>query len=292
MEGHSNRAQLGFLLTRRWVGLLAFSILLAITCLQLGRWQLHRLEQRHRANHLITSNASSRPTSPEHVFVGTRPLAHDREYTRVRMTGSYDVADQMLVRNRSLDGVVGYWVLVPLLPSASASAHGAAPALWVNRGWIPAGDSATRLPPVPAPPSGPVTVLGRARPSESAGSKVVVATGQVARIVPMEMAQVAGHPTYDGYLDLTRETPRPTERPRLLPAPETSEGPHLSYAFQWFLFALMALGGYVQLARREVSDQRAATSATPPATPPARPTAGPPASASTSPTVVSIRVDS
>ena len=66
---------------------------------------------------------------------------------------------------------------------------------------------------------------------------------------------------YGGYADLVREQPAPRQRAgRARPAPETSEGPHLAYAFQWFLFACLALGGYVVLARREAADRRAAAS--------------------------------
>jgi cytochrome oxidase assembly protein ShyY1 len=43
----------------------------------------------------------------------------------------------------------------------------------------------------------------------------------------------------------------------LIPLPELSEGPHLAYAVQWFLFAVMALGYFGLLARREAHDRRA-----------------------------------
>jgi hypothetical protein len=35
-----------------------------------------------------------------------------------------------------------------------------------------------------------------------------------------------------------------------LPRPEQEEGPHLSYALQWAMFALLALAGFVVVARR------------------------------------------
>ena len=56
---------------------------------------------------------------------------------------------------------------------------------------------------------------------------------------------------------MTAERPQLRDHPERLPAPEPSEGPHLAYAFQWFLFALLALVGYVVLARREEADLRA-----------------------------------
>ena len=38
-------------------------------------------------------------------------------------------------------------------------------------------------------------------------------------------------------------TPRFDSTPARLPLPPLDEGPHLSYAFQWFSFAAIALGG-------------------------------------------------
>jgi cytochrome oxidase assembly protein ShyY1 len=62
---------------------------------------------------------------------------------------------------------------------------------------------------------------------------------------------------YGGYGEVTTERPEPRTTPIRLPPPEPSEGPHLAYAVQWFLFAGLALSGYVVLARREEADRRA-----------------------------------
>jgi cytochrome oxidase assembly protein ShyY1 len=48
---------------------------------------------------------------------------------------------------------------------------------------------------------------------------------------------------------LQTQTPA-RERPIPAPLPDTSEGPHLSYAIQWFTFAAIALVGYGLLVRR------------------------------------------
>jgi len=38
--------------------------------------------------------------------------------------------------------------------------------------------------------------------------------------------------------------------PRLIPLPELGDGPHLSYAGQWFLFSACAVVGWVVIVRR------------------------------------------
>jgi cytochrome oxidase assembly protein ShyY1 len=241
-----------FLLTRRWLGLLAVALLVAATCVLLGRWQLHRLEARHANNDLITRNASARPVPAAELLGVDRGPAADRQYARVRATGRYDAAHQLLVRNRPHDGQVGFYVVVPLV-----TADG--PALLVNRGWVPAGESATDVPDVPAPPAGDVTVVGRVRPSEPASTRGgTPPAGQVTRIDVPQIQRDLPYDVFGGYADLVTERPAPRRAPVAIDAPETSEGPHLAYAFQWFLFACLALGGYVVLARREAADRRAA----------------------------------
>jgi cytochrome oxidase assembly protein ShyY1 len=45
--------------------------------------------------------------------------------------------------------------------------------------------------------------------------------------------------------------------PQLVPlgVPEPSEGPHLSYAVQWFTFTVIAAGGYLVLLRHVARDR-------------------------------------
>ncbi len=242
-----------FLLSRRWLGLLLAAIVVAAACVALGRWQLDRLAQRHDRNDLLSRNLDRRPLDPaELLAVGRGPRAGD-VWTRVRATGQYDEDHQLLVRLRTLDGTVGYDVLTPLVTEKG-------PALLVDRGWLPRNEDATvsDLPTVPEPPAGTVTVTARVRPSEPRSTTGRPPAGQVSRIDVSEIATTLPYPVYGGYGELTSERPAPAEAPQPRPAPEPSEGPHLAYAFQWFLFAALALGGFVLLSRREAADREAA----------------------------------
>jgi surfeit locus 1 family protein len=49
---------------------------------------------------------------------------------------------------------------------------------------------------------------------------------------------------------------QPGDLPEPAPLPELDEGPHLSYAIQWFTFATIALVGYVVLSRRDRREDR------------------------------------
>jgi cytochrome oxidase assembly protein ShyY1 len=244
-----------FLLTRRWLGLLVLALVVAAACVLLGRWQLHRLASRHANNDIINRAAAAHPVPPADLLSVHHDPPANREYSRVRATGHYDNAHRLLVRNRPFEGNVGFYVLVPLVTDDG-------PALLVNRGWVPAGESAVEVPPVPAPPRGEVTVVARVRPSEPASTTGTPPRGQVTRIDVADIRRGLPYPVYGGYGDLTREQPAPRKAPAKLDPPQTSEGPHLAYAVQWFLFACLALGGYVELARREAADRRAGTGPT------------------------------
>ena len=47
----------------------------------------------------------------------------------------------------------------------------------------------------------------------------------------------------------------------MVPPPTLDAGPHLSYAFQWFAFAAIAITGYVILGRRQTLDHDQASGA-------------------------------
>ena len=53
------------------------------------------------------------------------------------------------------------------------------------------------------------------------------------------------------YVDLRAQEPaQPGPLPEPIPEPELSEGPHLNYAGQWFIFALLTIIVYPLLLRR------------------------------------------
>lgn len=248
MSGRAQQESYRFLLSSRWAGLLAAALVVAAACVALGWWQVDRLGQRHERNRLLERNLTTTPAPVADLLTVGRGPSEQDEYARVRATGRYDVGGQLLVRTRPFQGEVGYNVLTPLVTSTG-------PALLVNRGWVPRGPTPTTAPKPPPPPPGVVTVTGRVRPSEPASTTGEPPPGQVTRIDVPSIARSLGYDVFGGYVELVGERPRPTRAPELLPAPEPSEGPHLAYAFQWFLFAGLALGGYVVLARREAADR-------------------------------------
>lgn len=242
------------MLRRRWVALGALVIVLVAAFARLGFWQLDRLHQRRAVSARVTANLQRAPEPAAAVLAtGRRPDA-DAEWRPVRASGQYETGAQLLVRNRPLEGRTGSHVLVPL-----RTAQG--PLLLVDRGWVPAAASAAMAADVPPPPPGEVTVTGRVRVGEQVSDpgrlgRADAPQPSVLRLDPVRIGASLELPTYGGYVELVEESPTVSPAPRLLPPPDLAvgavgQGANLSYALQWFLFAVTAVVGFFVLARRE-----------------------------------------
>ncbi|UED83477.1 SURF1 family protein [Streptomyces profundus] len=245
-----------FLLSRQWVSLTLIALLLIPSMIWLGFWQMDRHDQRVARNDLIAASLSADPVPmAELTSLDAGPAADDR-YRRVTATGSYDPAFQVLVRQRTNDdGAMGYHVLTPLLQDD-------APAVLVNRGWIPAGNDPTRAPEVPEPPSGQITVTGRLMADETTGNSGIkdksgLPDGMVMLINSDQREADLGQPMLGGYLELTETAPPDEAEPalELLPEPDhTGIGAHFAYAIQWWLFTAGVPVGWFLLLRRDRND--------------------------------------
>jgi cytochrome oxidase assembly protein ShyY1 len=216
----------------------------------LSRWQLHRLDDRRHANAVVASNSARSPVPVDEVMAAgadQSAVGDDQAWRQVSATGHYDTAGEVLVRKRPLEGRNGFWVATPFVTTTGT-------VLVVNRGWVEAVGSATAGADVPLPPEGTMTVVGRVQPSEIAppSQPSDLPSGQV---TDLDVHLVAGAaPVYPGYVVLVSSTPPQADGLTPVPLPDLSEGPHLSYALQWILFALVAVGGFVLLIRREALD--------------------------------------
>jgi len=264
---------------RELVGLWLLAVLFAGACVFLGRWQLHRFQDKHAKAELVARNHAA-PAVPlaQLLPTPTSRLRPGDRYRAVRVQGTYDVAGTRLVRNRphrgdGADASFGYEIVVPLvLPDGSA--------LLVDRGWVPNGTSGSapggRPDVVPAPPSGTITVVARLRTSEPARGRDLPA-GQLGSLSVPQIARSTGHRVYQAYGALVSETPTTPDAPAPVDPvrPDGGEGINASYAVQWAVFALLGLGFpiWVIRRRREAAAEHAAPDATTPLAEPAAPAA-------------------
>lgn len=228
-----------FLLTPKW---LVGHILLLVTLVvfvNLGFWQLHRLDERRELNARINDRISAAPLPLGELLARTGDDPDALAYRRVRAEGRYQPGEELLTAPRSRDGQPGQQVLTPLLAGGGIT-------LLVERGWIPFERSAPQ-PETFAAPTGRVAVEGILLPPEPGD---VGGAQAVQRIVPEQLGALSA------YLSLQGQNPaQPGQLPRLSPEPEPSEGNHLSYAIQWFSFTVIAAAGYPLLLRHTAREQ-------------------------------------
>ncbi|MEO7147342.1 MAG: SURF1 family protein [Terrimesophilobacter sp.] len=234
-----------FALSPRWGGYLSLVIVFAIVCASLGAWQLARRAEALAAIATVNNNYGSAPIPLPEALPTLDAFSGDQEWTPVTLHGRYLTEDQLLVRTRPLGGAPGFEVLTPLRLSNGT-------VFVVDRGWVPVGDTHDDPDSVPAAPSGDIDVVVRLKPGEPTLAGRTAPTGQIATIQLGEIASGIDLPTYTGaYGLLVSENPSPPTRPTPLPKPVLDEGPHLSYAFQWFVFALLGFVAFGWALRQE-----------------------------------------
>jgi surfeit locus 1 family protein len=236
--------------SKRLAKLLAVASLVAVTCISLGIWQIARLHQRQQFNAAVRAGLAL-PPAPVSTLLpdGTDP--EPVRYRRVEATGTYDTEHEFVLYGRTQNSQAGNHLLTPLL---LADGH----AILVDRGWVPL-DIDEPGAPGAAPPSGDVDVEGVLLSSEG-GPPGAVGTADVPEttLPRADLATIQSqlpYPIAPDYLLLQRQTPdQPNGLPQPSPLPELSDGPHLSYAIQWFMFASIAVTGFFVLVLREGRD--------------------------------------
>ncbi len=245
------------LVRQRWLGLTAVVVVLVVLFVRLGFWQLHRHEQRKAANALVTGNYARAPVPVDTLLAPGRTVERSLTWRAVRAHGTYDVAHTLLVRNQTRDVTAGVDVVVPLVTDSGS-------VLLVDRGFVQRGDSASAVVELPAPPRGQVDLVGHVHRRDSTARGTQVTEGTQASVAHLDVATVArwvDRPTYGALVDLVSERPTPARAPVVPDAPEVSLGPHLGYAFQWWFFACLAVGGWVILFRRDLIEESEAAAA-------------------------------
>jgi surfeit locus 1 family protein len=261
-----------FLWKPRWIVSHVFVLAVVVVFVSLGFWQLRRLDERRTYNALVESRQDlPSVTAQELLPAGPAATADDVGaviYQPVTVTGTYAAGQEVLIRNRTYDGVPGYWVLTPLV-----QADGTAVA--VNRGWVPFGPTNPDGPWTTfAPPGGTVTVTGMVQASQARSEGLIGGPKDadegrlttLSRVDIGRLQQQVDEPLYPLAVDLRSQEPAQSgDLPLPVPPPELSEGPHLNYAGQWFIFATLTVIVYPLLMRRVARNKAADAGAAAPA---------------------------
>ena len=215
----------------RRIALFITTVVIGILAIALGFWQLGRHAERAQRNRIATAGHELPPLVGDSV---SPPVLLPNR--RAIVVGMLDESREFLLRNRLVAGVPAVMVITPLrLPGSDT-------ALLVNRGYVPAPDAVDpgasswsekerrifhgTLLPIPDRGDGaPITRNGR----ESWHS---LDLGMLRRRIPYPIAEL--------YLlaEPDSASPAHTVRGAVYPfraeLPPMDQGPHLSYAMQWF----------------------------------------------------------
>ena len=240
---------LRFLLTPRWIGLLVVVVVLGFTCVKLSEWQFHRYQERKDSNSLVRENLAAKPTSVSSLLSTSVDPSSDIEWRTVTATGHYDAAHQIAVLYRTRYGAPGVDVVTPLVTDAG-------PAVLVDRGWVPSPANGNLTQQLPAPAAGTVTIAGWVRADSGGGSsQVTPSQGSVRAISAGAIRPTLPYPLYDGFLQLTRESPVSPHAPTKAGEPDLTGGPSFFYGFQWLFFALLFFGFWCYFAWAEYEEK-------------------------------------
>ena len=226
----------------RWLILIAAIITLVF--LRLGFWQLSRLGERQELNAELASRAVDSAVAISQLPTDTA----NAHYRRVSVQGAYDYANEIVLTLRSRDGSPGINVVTPLkLPATDT-------ALLVVRGWIYSPDGMTiDLPPWREGPQANGSGFVETYPPPRKGRNGSPTHPNAYRWLDRRELEARFHyPLKPYYVVLTspHDSASKSVIPRLT-VPPMDEGPHRSYAIQWFSFAAISIIGTILFLRRK-----------------------------------------
>jgi cytochrome oxidase assembly protein ShyY1 len=238
-----------FLLRPGWIALTLAVAGFAFGCYYLlAPWQFHRSAERDGNNAALTRAISTAPV-PRGTLVapGTEPGAA-ADWRQVIVTGTYEPTGEVLARLRTVDGNAASEVLTPLRTTDGQ-------VLLVDRGYVR--QTGATLPPIAPAPGGVVTVIGYQLPDESPTDRTPITEGGYRQVYAVDSAQVGplvGAPLSPGYVQLLPDQPGVVTA---VPLPPLDPNSSYSYAWQWLIFGIMAIGGWFYFVRLEYRTRQA-----------------------------------
>jgi cytochrome oxidase assembly protein ShyY1 len=239
-----------FLLKPGWLLFIVGVIAFAVSCYTLlAPWQFRRNAEQQALNQAIAASYAH-PPQPLNTLVPPGTAASPSVVWRqATVRGHYLPGAEVLVRLRTVAGDPAFEVLTAFRTDDGRT-------LAIDRGYLRP-DSRSQVPPYPAAPDAPGQLTGRIRPNETDDDRRPPVTmdgrTQVYAADAGQLGSVTKLTVDPGYLLLTAGQMGGLG---VVPLPSTSDGPFLSYAWQWLTFGAMALFGLGYFVRLELLQRR------------------------------------
>jgi cytochrome oxidase assembly protein ShyY1 len=230
------------LLSPKWIAFHILIIVSVIAMINLGMWQLQRLDERKDFNAEVRAHSRT-AVQPLSDLLQKNDDYSQLEWYPVRVTGEYIADREITIVNRSQDGAAGRNSVVPMITD-----HG--DIVLINRGFVPLSID------IPPPPTGTVTVIGFARAAQKRSAVGAVdserpGTTEFQRLDIPLIERVLDLDVAPMYVQRLESDPPEGQWPARVANPPLDEGPHLSYAGQWFFFTAVALIGWIVVIVRQ-----------------------------------------
>ena len=239
----------------RWIAFHLVCLLGVIAMVNLSLWQFRRLDEKRDFNRIVTERSQLDPVDVATLDFDTPDAIEALDWRAVGAVGTYASDQQVVVVNRSQNGIAGVNVVTPLV-----LADGRAVA--IVRGFLPLTDVDSP----PAAPTGEVRLVGTLRRSDQRRTGQPADVGgdaeQLLRLDIDRLQQQVDSELLPMYVVLDVSEPVDSELLATVVPPDLSEGPHLSYAVQWLIFAAAVVVGWVLAVQRSRRAMRRKSSTT------------------------------
>ena len=218
------------------------TVLAAAVCIRLGIWQLDRLTQRRAQNAIVLARGTMPVVSVASLQGVDTSSSHWR---RVHIRGVADYAGEVVHATRSQAGSPGVHLLTPVRPLDGAWGD---TAVLVLRGFVYSPDGRTfDRDKARESDTLDLDALVIAFPPHAPGKVQMQTATRAVRLLDRDtIATLTGHPLAPFLLLALGDTAMyDITKAVRVPPPSPSEGPHQSYAMQWFGFATVFLVGFV-----------------------------------------------
>lgn len=246
------------LFSRKWWWMTLLVLALMAVLARLGVWQLHRLQERRAANAALVAALESAPIDLNQTLDQYRVAAPEQleqlENRPIEAAGRYDYDHQLTLILQNYEDRPGVDLVTPLVLDDGQTA------VLVNRGWVPDADFQAGHLEAYTGSDEPVSVNGYIALTETLRRRTLAnpttPSDQIYRVDVAEIQKDLPYTLLPFYIKDAPPEGGDTQPPLRIPREiDLSEGPHLNYAFQWFIFSIGLGVAYVIFVYRHLSPE-------------------------------------
>jgi surfeit locus 1 family protein len=232
---------------RKWWWVTLVVIAACLVMARLGWWQIERLDQRRAFNATVAERWRE---APYDIIANDLPDDLEQlEFRRVQVAGTFDYDNEVVLLNQTRANMPGVVLATPLVTDDGR-------AVLVARGWVPySGRGLDELTQYRETDAAPIVGILQESQNMPGGNPVPVPATPQAEWHYLNIPAIQPQMPYELLPMLVLQMPEAgraadafplREEPVELLDSQSKETMHMSYAVQWFMFAVILAFGYIQ----------------------------------------------